>query len=198
MFRPTTVRSMNSNTLQNNSKMPMMTFVKKVSFNTIQHAPPVIQEPPQKKVKWGQPTWFLLHTLAEKAKPETFFFICKPLLNIIFKICNNLPCPDCANHATKFMQGLNLDTITTKEQLKNMLWQFHNIVNEKKKYPILPRQDLDEKYVSANTMNIIRNFIYYFEQRNTGMHLSANKFNRDMNVDIIKRWLTENVQYFNL
>ena len=200
MFRPSTVRSTNSNFNQNNNnnKMTMMSFGKKVSFNTVQQAPPVIQEPPKKKVKWGQPTWFLLHTLAEKVKPEVFFYICKPLLNVIFKICTNLPCPDCANHATKYLQGINLDTITTKEQLKTMLWQFHNVVNEKKNYPILPRQDLDEKYRSANTINIIRNFIYYFEQRHNGMHLSANKFNRDINVVSVKKWLAENIQYFDL
>ena len=198
MFRSSTIRSSNSNVNKNsNNKMSIMSFGKRVSFNTVQITPPIIETPPQKKVKWGQPTWFLLHTLAEKVKPEVFYFLCKPLLNIIFKICNNLPCPDCANHATKFMQGLNLNTITSKEQLKNMLWHFHNVVNEKKKYPILPRQYLDEKYASANTVNIIRNFIYYFEQRNTGMHLSANKFNRDINVEAIKKWLAENIQYFN-
>lgn len=196
MFRPSTVRSTNSN--QNNTKIPMVSFNKRVSFNnTIQQTPTIIQEVPPKKIKWGQPTWFLFHTLAEKVKPEFFYFICKPLLNIIFKICNNLPCPDCANHATKYLQGINLDTITTKEQLKNMLWHFHNIVNDKKKYPILLRKELDEKYASANTINIIRNFIYYFEQRNSGMHLSANKFNRDIHVDAIKKWLAENIQYFN-
>jgi hypothetical protein len=60
-----------------------------------------------KKMKWGEPIWNLFHVLAEKVKEETFANIREELLNIIYTICANLPCPDCANHATTYMNNIN-------------------------------------------------------------------------------------------
>ena len=38
-------------------------------------------------MKWGQPTWFFLHTLAEKVNENKFPEIRKELLEIIYNIC---------------------------------------------------------------------------------------------------------------
>ena len=78
------------------------------------------------------------------------------------RICNNLPCPDCTNHATAYMNRLNFDNIQTKEQLKLMLFQFHNNVNSKKGYLMFPMNKLDSTYQRANTTNIITNFFSSF------------------------------------
>ena len=56
-------------------------------------APP---PPPESvvKVKWGEPTWYLFHTLAEKINDESFPTIREELLNVFYSICSNLPCPE--------------------------------------------------------------------------------------------------------
>ena len=52
---------------------------------------------------WGPPTWILFHTLIEKLSDEGYSKIGLALFGYIRRICNNLPCPDCAQHATSFL-----------------------------------------------------------------------------------------------
>ena len=49
----------------------------------------VVVERPSKKLPWGEPIWFLFHTLAHKIKEKSFLIVKNELLNIIFLICNN-------------------------------------------------------------------------------------------------------------
>lgn len=139
------------------------------------------------KIKWGAPTWYLFHVLAEKVKKDSFPSIRKELLDIIFAICTNLPCPDCANHATRFMQGVNYDTIVTKLDLKELLFRFHNSVNARKGFPIFSRSELDDMYSRANTSNIIINFYNNF--KTTNMKVTTNSFYRVTSFNNIKSWL---------
>ena len=104
-------------------------------------------EPPKKKsMKWGEPTWFMFHTLAEKIKPEYFLVIRQELLHVIHSVCSNLPCPDCARHAKQYMNGVNFNAIRTKDDLRILLHRFHNEVNQKKGFPLFPFEQLSEKY----------------------------------------------------
>lgn len=139
------------------------------------------------KIKWGAPTWYLFHTLAEKVKEDSFPLIRKELLDIIFTICTNLPCPDCANHATRFMQGVNYDTILTKTDFKELLFRFHNSVNSKKGFPIFSRLELDDMYSKANTSNIILNFYNNF--KTTSMKVTTNSLYRSTSFNNVKSWI---------
>jgi hypothetical protein len=149
-----------------------------------------------KTMKWGEPTWFLLHTIAEKVRDESFQSIRDELLQIIYTICTNLPCPDCATHATAYLNGINFNAIQTKEQLKNMLFIFHNVVNARKGYPQFYRGDLDEKYSKAVTLNIILNFMKYFENKTSNSHMMANNLYRTKAITSIKSWFNNNMRYF--
>ena len=135
--------------------------VSSYAISTTKEPPP----PPVKKstgMLWGKPTWYMLHCLAEKIKPEHFQRLRMELLNIILRICNNLPCPDCANHATAYMNSINFDNIQTKGQLKLMLFQFHNSVNVKKQFPVFEYKDLDSTYQNMSMVNVITNFFHHF------------------------------------
>jgi hypothetical protein len=153
---------------------------------------------PEKKMKWGEPTWFLFHTLAEKIKDEYFQTIRLDLMNTIFTICKNLPCPDCANHATEYMKKINFASIKTKQDLKLLLFQFHNVVNQKKHFPLFSVNELDAKYSCANTINIIQNFMYYFQDKNHSIRMIANDIHRSRIAEQLKTWFNSNMQYFNL
>lgn len=152
--------------------------------------------PPGKKILWGEPIWFLFHTLAHKVKDESFIKIKSELLNIIFLICTNLPCPDCATHATRYLQGINFDAIITKDQLKDMLFNFHNSVNMKKGVPIFPRDQLDLKYNCAVTANIINNFYYNFDKTTNNQKMAANSFHRTRTIQRMKNWVANNLNNF--
>jgi hypothetical protein len=173
------------------NKIPLESQTKKeVKINTP-------EEPPKKKsMKWGEPTWFLFHTLAHKVKDEDFPTIRKDLINIIYTICTNLPCPDCAKHATEYMNNINFNTIQTKEQLKNMLFVFHNTVNSRKNFPIFPREELDAKYSRANTINIIKNFMVHFENKHKSIRMISDDLHRARIANNLKQWFSGNMTHF--
>ena len=154
--------------------------------------------PKHKPMKWGEPIWFLFHTLAEKVKESRFQAIRVDLLNIIFSICNNLPCPDCAKHATMYMNNINFNNIQTKDQLKNMLFVFHNTVNSNKHFPLFPREQLDDKYSKANTVLIIQNFLKHFQDKHTSIRMIANDFHRSNMTVKLNQWFINNMASFDM
>jgi hypothetical protein len=161
--------------------------------------PAIIQQPdPPKKVKWGEPTWYLLHTLSIKVKDSEFKNIRIDLLNRIYAICINLPCPDCANHAKIYLDNINFNTIQTKEHLKLLLYNFHNDVNRRKGYPFFPYDKLDEKYSLAITNNIIRNFMVHFSDRNRSLKLLAGDLHRSQLCISLKTWFNDNINFFDI
>ena len=172
-----------------------MQISKQLQDNTMADAPPIKVA---KKMKWGEPTWFLFHTMAQKIKDENFGSMRLNILNTISLICNNLPCPDCANHASEYMKKINPNTIKNKEDLKLMLFQFHNVVNQRKGYPLFSIDSLDAKYSSAITLNIIQNFMLHFQDKHFSIRMIANDMHRKRVSELLKTWFNENIQYFNL
>lgn len=172
--------------------------------NTIQSKNIVVQQPQQpvdakkKPMKWGEPTWFLFHTLAEKIKPEYYQEIQKELLNLIYTICSNLPCPSCAKHATQYLNAINFNTLTTKDSLRMMLYRFHNEVNKRKGFTEFPLEQLSDKYSNANTVNIIHNFMPYFEDRSGSIRLIADNLHRSRVSLQIRAWFNKNIGVFEL
>ena len=158
----------------------------------------IIQPIPVKKVKWGEPTWFLLHTLSVKVKESEFKNVRLELLNRIYAICINLPCPDCANHAKNYLDSINFNTIQIKEDLIIMLYNFHNSVNKRKGYPFFPYDQCNEKYSLAITNNIIRNFMVHFSDRNRSLKLLASDLHRTQLCDALKNWFNEKISCFDI
>ena len=58
---------------------------------------------------WAVSTWQLFHTMIEKASEEFFIKNKNIFFEIIKNICNNLPCPDCAEHARYVMNNININ-----------------------------------------------------------------------------------------
>jgi hypothetical protein len=156
----------------------------------------VIQAP-KNKMLWGEPTWFFFHTIAHKIKPEHFAALRLELLNICAIICNNLPCPNCATHATQYMKNVNFNAIQTKDQLKTLFFNFHNSVNARKGYALFPLTELDAKYETANLVAVIQKFMYYFEEKHRGMRLVVHQMHRDRVGVHIKQWLITHLDKFD-
>jgi len=155
------------------------------------------QKPKPKPMKWGEPTWFLFHTIAEKIRPEYFTLLRTDLFNMIHQICTNLPCPICATHAKQYLASTNFATIVSKDHLRFFLHKFHNDVNQRKGYAMFPLEELNAKYEKANTVNMIQNFIFYFEDRLPNSHrMISDNLYRQRIVSVIKLWFNKNIQYF--
>jgi hypothetical protein len=186
---------------QNNNAQPIpgISFASKVGRTL--PSPAVSVDLPEKKEKkvmtWGEPTWFLFHTLSEKVKEDAFPLIRKELLDKIYSICKFLPCPTCAEHAIAYLNGINFNAIRTKDDLKFLFFNFHNEINKKKGYPIFSFSDLDDKYSKANTVAILQYFMMHFEKKSKSIRMIANDFHRSNLVLSLKEWFNANIQYFD-
>jgi len=166
-----------------------------VTSETFEEKVAVIQN--GKKIKWGEPFWNLFHVLAEKVKDNDFPHIRAGLLNLIFTICSNLPCPDCTQHAVSYLNGINFNTIQTKEQFRDMLYHFHNAVNIRKGYPIYPKERLEEKYKLGNLIPIIEEFMRHFLAKPTSFRLIADDLQRKRVSHSIKEWFINHMYAFS-
>jgi hypothetical protein len=175
--------------------MPMIrpiTRTVKISSNVSQSPP----EPPKKKMKWGEPTWIFLHTIAQKIKDDRFTAMREQLLQKINIICRNLPCPDCSAHAAKYLDAINFKTILSKEDLKTFLWTFHNEVNKRKGILLADRSVLD-KYSTANTTNVINYFLVMYSDKSPSIKMIANDFYRQRLIKDLQNWLISNLSNFD-
>ena len=189
--------SRNTNPNVNAFSLIMPYRVRNVPTTTTQQ---IVEEPikPQpKKMKWGEPTWYLLHCLAEKVKEEKYASIRVELLNIIYSICANLPCPDCAKHASDYLKSIQFNSIQTKSQLKTVLFNFHNMVNIKKNMAIFPRENLENKYQNMELIPTIYTFMGHFQDKHKSIRMIANDFYRSRISEKLKEWFNVNISNFN-
>lgn len=150
------------------------------------------------KLRWGPSTWFLFHTLAEKIKEEDFDNLKNELIDLIKSICMNLPCPNCSNHATQYIQNLNYVSIRNKNDLKIFLFNFHNDVNRRRNVKLFSLDELNFKYSKSNTFNIINNFVSVFQYKNKSFNMIANEMQKQRQLEIFKSWIKTNIQSFIL
>ena len=148
------------------------------------------------KKEWGNATWFLFHTLSCKMKDEHFDELKDDFLNICSRICANLPCPDCSEHATSIMKNLNRGNIKTKKDLQMFFFDFHNSVNKRVKKPLFTESSMF-MYRNAITKNIIFNYISTMSKKYHNIKLITNSFHRDSTMNDFKKWISHNSNKFN-
>ena len=167
----------------------------------IRHIPPpkpqvMVVENSTPKMRWGRPIWTFFHVTAEKIKPEFFGIVIREYFNYIVLICNILPCPICSQHASEYMRSINLNNIKTKDDLINLFFNFHNVVNVRKGYPVLAKNSIPA-YNQLNTVSVIQQFMVAFEDKSRSMKLMADDIARARIVAKLKFWINGNIQYFD-
>jgi hypothetical protein len=152
------------------------------------------------KSVWGPCVWYLFHTLAYKAVPENFAEIKAELIQYIQRICANLPCPECTQHATEYMKQHSraLSLITTKEQLQQFLVDFHNVVNVRKQKPRFTYEQADAKYKLAKTSDVVQYFFKIYGERSNGgnLKLFVNGFQKQLLLSDFSAWMVRNYGKF--
>lgn len=143
---------------------------------------------------WGPPTWTLLHTLVEKIHDEDFNKLMPQMFGLIKRVCAYLPCPDCSQHATHFLAKLKPDQISTKLDLKNTLYLFHNMVNARKKKSLFNYANINV-YQNFNIINVFNNFVSVYNTKGN-MKLLTESFQRALIIKDLKRWLVANHNSF--
>lgn len=148
-------------------------------------------------LSWGPPTWCFLHTLVEKIKVEHFSILRLEILKNIYNICVNLPCPECSQHAKNYLNGVNFNALKSKEDVKNMLYEFHNLVNVKKGKPLFNRNDLDDEYKNNVLSTTFYNFLVKFKDKySSNRFIHEDLYRANLSNKIIS-WYKQNQGYFN-
>lgn len=133
--------------------------------------------------EWGNSCWFLFHSTAVKLKEDQTHLV-PVILNLIYNICNNLPCPTCAAHATSTFKLLRQERVKTKEDLIKCLWQFHNIVNQHTGKPFCSREKHDDLYGKKNLGSILPDWIKIMSRTRHGDRNMLYTFSRS---NIVKK-----------
>ena len=110
---------------------------------------------------WARPTWYFFHMFAEKIHPEFYRNNVIPCFNIIRQICYNLPCPDCRYHASNYINTITPRDVSTKDDLKFVLFTFLNDVNRRLGKPIFTWEQLNI-YKRARKLQIYNLFVSRF------------------------------------
>jgi hypothetical protein len=149
------------------------------------------------KYVWGNATWYIFHTLAEKLKPEHDGEV-QHILFHFKQVCFNLPCPSCSQHATETLQNAKLDKVKTRDDLKTFFFEFHNVVNKRLKKQIFTMDECNKLYSTANTVNIVNHFISVMKSNQISTERTMmNTMTRHLCVDSIAKYVKENGYKFN-
>ena len=149
-----------------------------------------------KKKDWGNAVWLLFHTLAVKLKPEHTSELNVLVLHIT-SICNNLPCPDCQQHANTVMNQVNKASISaSKDALIEFLWNFHNSVNRRTKSAFFPKEGL-EIYKTANTQNVVKHFISIMTAVANNEKTMLFGFHRALYMKQFTTYIQQNINKYN-
>ena len=151
------------------------------------------------KMLWGRCTWILFHVLAARINEKSYPSLKGEILGIINQVCKNLPCPDCASHATNFINIVKLQTVPTKQLLKSMLFQFHNQVNRRLNKRQFTLKEL-EVYDRYNLGIAIQNFLTFYAKRYNGTlqaGIQSTELRRRRIAISVHEWFKKNWHHFN-
>tara|TARA_Y100000591_G_scaffold126524_1_gene108399 strand:- start:18558 stop:19013 length:456 start_codon:yes stop_codon:yes gene_type:complete len=147
--------------------------------------------------EWGNITWFLFHSLAERIKEEYFPVFKQRLITFITSTCDHLPCPICAGHATETLRKANIGLINTKGDFIEFLRQFHNIVNIKLKKSIFTKEEVLIKYKRGYLPLIIQQFFKVYTHNYKNMSALMSAFQRKLFITQQKAFLNTIIAYCN-
>jgi hypothetical protein len=106
---------------------------------------------------WGSAFWFTLHNGSIRYPINASKLVADRMKGFIRGIVYILPCPDCAAHATSFIENPNnnFDTICSgRENLFDFFCQFHNYVNKRYGKPEMSTADAYKLY--SNGANVTK------------------------------------------
>ena len=148
------------------------------------------------KMTWGNPTWTFLHILPEKINDNTFNIIKDDLMRVIVTICDNLPCPACSDHARQYMNSVNFTAIKTRDDLRKMLYNFHNAVNKRKGYADYSFDNVESTYSMMDFKRVSHEFMVRFQKRVYAVNLIAQEMHRQRQIKTIRQWILDHLKFF--
>lgn len=142
---------------------------------------------------WGPYVWIFIHTFCERIHNDFFIKNKNTVINLLFGICKNLPCPSCTQHASSYLRNVITKRITNKDDLKRFFFDFHNDVNKRLHKDIYTDYDI---YKNLHFRNIFLNFKYAYTNNyflRNQLHVSHK---RRLHVRSIEKFIRINIKQF--
>ena len=147
---------------------------------------------------WGPTCWIFFHCLAERVKEESFKEMIPIIISFIKDICAILPCPDCSLHDTHIINNYKFfPLIRKKEDLKNFVFEFHNLVNSRTGKSIQNKLIL-EQYKKYDFRKATADWYNHFTVHTYDVKLIWEKKERNKVRSEILRILNNNIQHFSI
>ena len=147
------------------------------------------------KKEWGNAMWYFIHTLTYKLKDEHSDKSYE-IMKLIYNICINTPCPTCSEDAKQTLNNLNMNKIKKREDLIRVMFEFHNIVNNKLNKTEFTMKEFNNKYKKANTLNIFNYFIILMNKKINNEKAMVYTLNRKIAINNIYNYIYKNNNYF--
>jgi len=138
--------------------------------------------------RWGTPTWVFFHTLIAKIDESKYMECRDDLLGHIKRLCEVLPCPDCAEHAIAHLSRIHIQSLPTKDSFKHMLLQFHNQVNYRRYQPGFSSDKL-VVYDKLNLGYLVKVFVHEFTKPLHNPRFFSDGMARNARVQMVVQWL---------
>ena len=150
-----------------------------------------------KKSVWGPIVWSALHSLTIHVKEESFTTIKDDLIDIIYKICLNLPCPSCASHATGLLKRYRLkQRVKTKQELIQIICTIHNDVNKRLKKTIIKLEDCIHLHKNKSFKETQSLYLSTQSNMQFGEKMMLHSFHRKLFLKSFKQFILKNKDCF--
>jgi hypothetical protein len=149
-----------------------------------------------KKV-WGNACWLLFHAMAVNLKDE-HHEMAQSILNLIVHICKNLPCPDCSRHSIEILRKINRQNIKTKSDLVTVIFEFHNIVNERTQKKQFTKEEHDNLYKQVHLGFALKQWYSVMLSRMPGEKNMLYSISRNIMIKNVNSFFNKNKHVFNL
>ena len=137
-------------------------------------------------IKWGPPTWVLMHTLIETINKKNVNFnnIKIQLFNIIKNICLFSSCPVAWHNSRAFFDKADPNTLNNINDFKKFLYIFHNFINAKKNAPLFNYNNMNV-YENYNITTAYNNFVNVYVNNNIQINIKMKQTIKELNNFII-------------
>lgn len=149
-----------------------------------------------KKAGWGPIVWKALHCITLKIKNEEFEKEKNNIIKIISDICTNLPCPQCASHASNFIRRYKMKNIKNKDELIKYIFLMHNNVNKRLKKKSYNFDDI-EIYNSYDIKNVLTDYYKMNINLRTGERMMLHNYHRKMFISEFYNYFNGNIAKFD-
>jgi len=140
----------------------------------------------------------MFHTMAEKVRADRYSECREGLFRAVTLIGANLPCPECAEHAQRYLGSVDWSLLRSKDDFRRFLCDFHNNVNARKGFASFDPANLAERYATAQVGPAVTRALFYFQGKHAvrNMALVPNTMTRDRTVIAVRAWFSENAALF--